>query len=763
MHDVRHNNDHKQATMKRTQRNHQRTASSILSIPRFVIWGKSLHFIFYMNDSQIFSSAPSLFYFYVHTPGLFLYCCSTRIATIEAALDSHIVDLKQRQPEAASSSIIVNGDINPPGRRAQQCMQGPIDKPKCPTKGTAALSPDGASVIFGVQSGHVPGIAGPGPSLTSMRIADLSFEWTFDSPDGQQSNYATTPPIVCGHMVLHTLYEGNNVLYSFNVSNGKVLWTFQVEDSPINTPVLCEPDPNTPVLCGPDGDIRFTSGAGKVYRLDCDGKGEGFSINGKGVGDWSGTSIAGPGPIDSRYFFGLGNDIYASYLYLYDPPIFPIWTFENFGGVSASNPVISSDGVMFYIGSRDHGVYAFETNADAGGGHSPYGANDWNFSTGGPVESSPILSADDNTLFIGSNDKYVYALFTRDGSVKWKFQTAGKVVATPLLSHDGQTLYVSSMDFNLYALKSEDGTKIWNYKTGGALTAAPILTQDGGTILIGSNDNFFYSISTCFGAPLGSYCKGDKIVPCPSGKYGAGGNADRCSNCPAGRFGIPQNGQPTMLTGCPNMCPAGSFGNVEGQQTEASACPGLCPSGTFGTVEGQTNVSAACGNLCPAGRFGSRQGQSTISNGCPGLCRAGSYGTMEGKTTDADACNKLCPMGKFGELAGQSNQSFACPGSCPMGKKGKKEGQTSETLACSGAWWTTVLTITGYATGAASGIGLGYKIFLFLHLKRKGRIKYATDSCCPNLRAFAAVLSSGDVGEHIHDADDDNNEYHIID
>src|SRR5262245_48895371 len=42
----------------------------------------------------------------------------------------------------------------------------------------------------------------------------------------------------------------------------------------------------------------------------------------------------------------------------------------------------------------------------------------WTFRTGGPVWHSPVYR--DGTLFVGSADRFLYALDAADGSVKWK-------------------------------------------------------------------------------------------------------------------------------------------------------------------------------------------------------------------------------------------------------------------------------------------------------------------------------------------------------
>ena len=46
--------------------------------------------------------------------------------------------------------------------------------------------------------------------------------------------------------------------------------------------------------------------------------------------------------------------------------------------------------------------------------------------TGGAIYfSSPTLSSDDATVFVGSYDNKLYAINTADGTKKWEFLTGG--------------------------------------------------------------------------------------------------------------------------------------------------------------------------------------------------------------------------------------------------------------------------------------------------------------------------------------------------
>ena len=87
----------------------------------------------------------------------------------------------------------------------------------------------------------------------------------------------------------------------------------------------------------------------------------------------------------------------------------------------------------------------------------------WTFSTGGRVVSSPVYRA--GTIYVGSDDGYVYAIGASDGRQRWKHRTGGPVASTPAIAND--TLYVASYDGKLYALDAKTGATRWTFATGG--------------------------------------------------------------------------------------------------------------------------------------------------------------------------------------------------------------------------------------------------------------------------------------------------------
>lgn len=81
-------------------------------------------------------------------------------------------------------------------------------------------------------------------------------------------------------------------------------------------------------------------------------------------------------------------------------------------------------------------------------GRSPYAGSQtngikWTFQTGAAISSSPVIGID-GTIYLGSQDKHLYAL-NPDGTLKWKFETGAEVDSTPAIDIDG-VIYFGSWD-----------------------------------------------------------------------------------------------------------------------------------------------------------------------------------------------------------------------------------------------------------------------------------------------------------------------------
>jgi PKD repeat protein len=155
-----------------------------------------------------------------------------------------------------------------------------------------------------------------------------------------------------------------------------------------------------------------------------------------------------------------------------------IWNY-NTGTITYSSPTIGTDGTI-YIGSNDKNVYAI----------NPDGTLKWIYTTGSMIESSATIGAD-GTIYIGSCDKKLYAL-NPDGTLKWTYITEDEIYGSVTIGADG-TIYFGSADKKVYAI-NPDGTLKWTYTTGKVILGSAVVGADG-TIYIGSSDKKIYAIN----------------------------------------------------------------------------------------------------------------------------------------------------------------------------------------------------------------------------------------------------------------------------
>ena len=106
----------------------------------------------------------------------------------------------------------------------------------------------------------------------------------------------------------------------------------------------------------------------------------------------------------------------------------------------------------------------------------------WEFKTGGAVTGALALG-DDGTLYVASEDGFVYALDV-SGNLQWKFN-AGPMVSAPSVGADG-TIYVTNREHRIYAI-NHSGTQQW--ATGGGPYANKQSWWRGGAV----DQNFYYT------------------------------------------------------------------------------------------------------------------------------------------------------------------------------------------------------------------------------------------------------------------------------
>jgi outer membrane protein assembly factor BamB len=152
-------------------------------------------------------------------------------------------------------------------------------------------------------------------------------------------------------------------------------------------------------------------------------------------------------------------------------------------GYSSSSPALSPDGGTVYIGvstATAGRIVAVAANSTVR----------WSVVRPDWVDASPAV-APDGTVYVGCHDGKFYALNPANGAIKWDFDTGTFVVSSPAIGADG-TLYFGAGDFRLHAV-APNGARRWSFATGDWVESSPAIGADG-TVYVGSRDGVFYAI-----------------------------------------------------------------------------------------------------------------------------------------------------------------------------------------------------------------------------------------------------------------------------
>ncbi len=180
----------------------------------------------------------------------------------------------------------------------------------------------------------------------------------------------------------------------------------------------------------------------------------------------------------------------------------PAPIFGNIGSSAAINPVhdliyvgstptVSDDGSTVFVGSYDGNVYALDALS---------GAELWRFTTSGPVYSSTAY-ASTGVVYSGSYDGIVYAIDALTGGELWRYDIGANVGASPAIGGDG-SIYVGAQNGYIYALSTEPNPAnrlLWSYmlSSSGVMSAA---MESGDRLYVGTFDNTFFAMDITAGS-----------------------------------------------------------------------------------------------------------------------------------------------------------------------------------------------------------------------------------------------------------------------
>ncbi|OGO33068.1 MAG: hypothetical protein A2Z29_01980 [Chloroflexi bacterium RBG_16_56_11] len=183
------------------------------------------------------------------------------------------------------------------------------------------------------------------------------------------------------------------------------------------------------------------------------------------------------------------------------------WVFPREGYFEPFVGGLVAGGGKLFVGGSDGKVYALDAAT---------GDKLWEFTTGDKIwataafyentifEGSGGQFTNEDTLFIGSFDKKLYALNANDGTKKWEFTTGGAIITTPLVFDS--TIYVGSFDRTLYALRAADGVEKWRFTGNNWFWAQPAVWK--GVIYAGNLDGNVYALDAENGGKVAEFQTG---------------------------------------------------------------------------------------------------------------------------------------------------------------------------------------------------------------------------------------------------------------
>ena len=317
------------------------------------------------------------------------------------------------------------------------------------------------------------------------------------------NDFYKTPSL--GYNITNNVYQvfistDKGKIYGYDISNGNPLWpSIDIFDASLSE-----------ISIGADNLIYCTS-SNSLNVID----------SSNGTLEWKyGVDLSGITPtvnnnsipivdVSNNVYFGARNN----YLYAIDGVQRQFKWEYKVGGAIQSMPIISNDGNIFF-GANDGKIYDLSGNgvpapvilpivqmymlnpqhtgqsAYTGPSVAPTSIVSTPFASGNLFVSPSISIASDGIIYLGSNDGYVYALYSTTLNVKWKkrvsfgpnprdFLTSpDSMYTTPALSTDG-TIYIGSNEGYLYALRPADGSIKWSYRAGYPLQSSPIIDASG--------------------------------------------------------------------------------------------------------------------------------------------------------------------------------------------------------------------------------------------------------------------------------------------
>ena len=176
------------------------------------------------------------------------------------------------------------------------------------------------------------------------------------------------------------------------------------------------------------------------------------------------ASRAQPVVADGRLFVGSMNGL----LYARDASTgAPLWSFASQGPIRHSAGVAGST-VVF----SSHDGYTYGLNV-------ANGALQWTANTG-PSQTAPLMDEGRGWAYVASSNGKLTALNLANGAQIWQYDSGAPILTSPSLSTDGQTVFLGNEDIHAIAVRASDGAELWRTSLQGQSLADryPVVAAD---------------------------------------------------------------------------------------------------------------------------------------------------------------------------------------------------------------------------------------------------------------------------------------------
>lgn len=141
-----------------------------------------------------------------------------------------------------------------------------------------------------------------------------------------------------------------------------------------------------------------------------------------------------------------------------------------------SSPALSFDGLTVYVGSLDRNLYAIDTLS---------GSNLWSVRLPAPISSSPVIN-DDGLIYVGCTDGKLYGISDQgdSGQIDFEARLGGEVNNSPAVDDEGN-VYAGTTANHLFAFRP-DTSRLWSYTASNDVTT-PVISPEGTVYVVSGN------------------------------------------------------------------------------------------------------------------------------------------------------------------------------------------------------------------------------------------------------------------------------------